>query len=188
MRGRGEQGVTLLELIVVIMILGVIVPVITASIVVGLQAAEGTADRVDLSHDAKLTGIYMVPDIQSAETVTLGSSTCTNATGTKVVTFGWDEEGTAVVVSYVADMTAHTLVRTVCRDAVQIANQTVTVAHNISDTPVSTTCSPNCAAPARTVTTVVEVCGRLPSGPAANTCRADTTYSFTVSARSRVQV
>lgn len=187
MRARGDDGVTLLELVVVIMVLGIIVPVISASIITGLKTAEGTADRIGLSHDAKLTGIYLVPDIQSAETVTLGSSACTSATGTPIASFAWDEDGVSVLTTYVADTTKHDLVRTVCRDAIQQDDRTVTVANNLSDTAIIATCAPSCGAFARTVTFVVEVCGRLPTGPSAGTCRAETPYTFTASARSRVE-
>lgn len=187
MRTSGERGMTLIELIVVIAVMGIIVPVISASIVMGLQTAEGTADKVSLSHDAKLTGIYAVPDIQSAANVSIGSSTCTTATGTKIISFDWQEEAVAVVVSYVADATKHHLVRTICRDAIQQNDQTVVLANNLSDSAVVAACSPNCGTAQRSVTLDVEVCGRMPTGPMVGTCRSGTTYAYHISARSRTQ-
>lgn len=188
MRARDDRGVTLIELLVVITVMSIVVPVIVASIVVGLQTAEGTADRVNLSHDAKISGVYLVPDIQSAQTVTLGSSTCTNAVGTQIISFSWNYEGVTVLTSYVENPTTRDLVRTVCNDGVQDQDLTVTVAHNLSDQAVTATCAPSCAATEREVQVNIELCGRLPSGPNAGTCRADTTHAFAVQARSRTQV
>lgn len=189
MRAHRESGFTLVEVLVVTVILALILPVMGSAIVASLRASGGTIDRLGVSQDAKLAGVNLVPDIQSADSVSTTAAGCAAgvAGATHVVSFAWNEDGVAVAVTYQREdtsasgvLTARRLRRYVCRDAVLQASA-VTVMQHVSDTAPAVTCAPSCGAQPRTVTLAASSCIRT----AAGTCDANSTFAFTVKATSR---
>src|SRR5690349_18629994 len=89
MTGRGEQGFTLIELIVSIAIMIIIGGVITTCLVVGLRTTGLTSDRVAQSSDAALLADYFVPDVQSTNAISITDASCGG--GTAVARFTWVE-------------------------------------------------------------------------------------------------
>lgn len=189
-RGQaGQGGFTLVEVLVVTVILAIILPVMASAIVAALRASGGTIDRLGVSQDAKLVGVNLVPDIQSADSVATGAAGCASgvAGAAHVASFAWDEDGVAVAVTYQQEdtsvsgvVTARRLRRYVCRDTVLQASS-VTVMQYVGDLAPTVTCTPSCGAKPRTVEVVANSCARTVTG----SCDANTLYAFTVSARSR---
>jgi prepilin-type N-terminal cleavage/methylation domain-containing protein len=92
---RGEQGFTLVELVISIAILGVIATAIGAAFVVSAHDSIGVADRIDRSHDAQIASAYLATDVQSAKSIVAAG--CTGS-GTNLINFSND--GTSASVSY----------------------------------------------------------------------------------------
>jgi prepilin-type N-terminal cleavage/methylation domain-containing protein len=114
---RRDEGVTLLEVLIVVTILGIIIGPLTASIIVFIKNTNATTDRMAESHDAQITAAYFTQDVQSIgvrdwsdavddddpyktfkPSIELGSAprgmaACPseNLTTTLVVRFAWDD-------------------------------------------------------------------------------------------------
>lgn len=88
---RRENGVTLIELLIAIAILGVLISALAGSIIVGLRTTDDTQRRMSESHDAQFLTTYLVPDVQSAEAITTSTPACGGST--PVVRFTWTDEG-----------------------------------------------------------------------------------------------
>jgi prepilin-type N-terminal cleavage/methylation domain-containing protein len=69
MRSRSEAGMTLIEVLVSVTILGVIVGPLTSSIILGLVSTKATDQRISDSSSAQLLSSYLVPDVQAAESI-----------------------------------------------------------------------------------------------------------------------
>ena len=65
-RCRGEEGMTLVELIMAITISGLIIGPLSAGLIIGLRTSGETATRLAGSSDAQFLAISLPPDIQSA--------------------------------------------------------------------------------------------------------------------------
>ena len=68
-RGRGEEGFTLVEMLMAIVISGFIVAPLTAGLIVGLRTTDETANRLTGSNDAQILSAWLPPDIQSTGNV-----------------------------------------------------------------------------------------------------------------------
>ena len=168
LRGRGaDEGFTLVELILAIIIIGVItVPL--ADIVIGyLKNVDATNARLIESHDVQIASAYWAQDVasigtrsatspypltQSVETnVAYGSSLypCGAAGTTPVATLAWDDSTgpgatTLVRVAYlIVTVSGQTeLHRLRCNGSATTPVSDVTVAHNLDPlTPPKVTCS-----------------------------------------------
>lgn len=62
---RGDDGFTLVELLVVMVILALIVAPLTAGVVVFLRNTDQTTDRLAESHDAQIAAIWFTQDVQN---------------------------------------------------------------------------------------------------------------------------
>lgn len=68
---EAEDGFTLAEMLVVIVILGIIFAALTASVILGLRTTKDSDARVTQSNSAQFTSVYFTRDVQSAEDVLL---------------------------------------------------------------------------------------------------------------------
>ncbi|HEY7224360.1 MAG TPA: prepilin-type N-terminal cleavage/methylation domain-containing protein [Micromonosporaceae bacterium] len=64
-RRRGDAGVTLIEVLIVVVILGVIIGPLTTAMILYLRNTEATTDRLAESHDAQIAAAYFTQDVQS---------------------------------------------------------------------------------------------------------------------------
>ncbi len=89
-RVRNENGFTLPELLVAIVILGIIMVAIGAMITTSFRTTTIVRARLDASRAPKLVSTYWVPDVEGAETVELGGGADDCGSGDRVlVTFMW---------------------------------------------------------------------------------------------------
>jgi prepilin-type N-terminal cleavage/methylation domain-containing protein len=115
---RTEEGFTLVELVVAIIIFSLIVVPISSAIVVGLRATPSTAGRLLELRDAQLLSTYLTADAESATpgsgTVTSGASLqtwdCASPvpSGTNVVRFTWFQTIGTTTTWYAVDYRAVT--------------------------------------------------------------------------------
>lgn len=85
-RLRAEDGFSLAELLVGIVVVGIIMGSIAAALIVGLRTTDQTTERLNESHDVQISSAYLANDVQSAASVSVtGAGTC--ASQTTIVTF-----------------------------------------------------------------------------------------------------
>lgn len=114
-RTERDRGVTLIELLIAIAILGVIIGPLAAAVIVYLRNTKATTDRMAESHDAQIASAYFVHDIQSAgvrdwttkpynplQSIELGVPMngglygCGSAATPVLVRFAWDDPAVGV--------------------------------------------------------------------------------------------
>ncbi|MDH4172080.1 MAG: prepilin-type N-terminal cleavage/methylation domain-containing protein, partial [Acidimicrobiia bacterium] len=146
MRKRRDDGFTLPEVLLSIVILGIIMSALSVAMITALRTRDEPAKKLGPSNDANLVSIYFGPDVQSAGQVSTdpaGSFDCaTTPAGTKVVSLGWrTADGVDIVTGYFADASVLTRVQCVKGGALTGTN---VVADNLGGcTPL-----PTCAAAA----------------------------------------
>lgn len=146
-RRGADAGVTLVELLVSVAILGLIAPVLTGSLVLGWRTTDATVDRLSDSRNRALVPSLFVRDVQNATTVAIGSGTCQQAGDTLVVRLRWTTtpaSGAAVdrVAAWVTTTTGGVtrLERRSCDDSSgsMSAVSSVTTAHGVVGAPAVT--------------------------------------------------
>ena len=75
---RPEEGFTLTEVLVTVVITGIIAGAVTASIIIGLRTTDATVNRLSDSRDAQLAAAYFGTDVQGADKVLTSSATCSS--------------------------------------------------------------------------------------------------------------
>jgi prepilin-type N-terminal cleavage/methylation domain-containing protein len=83
-RAADEHGVTLIELLVAVLILGAIAVPLTGSVIVGLKTTDKAQAALDDGAASDLLSIYLAPDVQNtdpAAPVSLGAKDCRGAEG-----------------------------------------------------------------------------------------------------------
>lgn len=201
MSTRNEDGFTLVELIIVIVIMGVVFGAITMAIITGLKTTTATDQRLSLSHDAEIASTWVTTDAQSANTIRTDATFPAGAPAScgpvavragagddgLVARFDWAEADGAVhkVVSYVLGTPANgerVLTRYLCVDSTTPVG-TREVSHNVGATlavacPAAGNDDAACASPwtNEEVKLTVGACAR----DVANACIADSAYSFTI--------
>ncbi len=156
---RDDRGVTLIEVLVSVVILGIIIAPLSAALIAFLRNTDDTTRRMDESHDVQITAAYFTQDVQaigvrdwSTSPYRLRQSIELNApfnsglypcgaTGTPnaLVRFAWDDPRSAaanpvvIAASYVVmpstDGLEQQLHRITCADGV--VQSDVVLAHNV---------------------------------------------------------
>jgi len=145
--GQGEDGFTLIELIIVTAVLPIIIGSITVALLSVLTLSGGVNNRISDSNDALIASSNFNRDVQSAVEMTTSSTVaCGASTGTQVLGLQWGANSSApggyqTVVSYVTvptpangtgGTTTYSLVRQVCTSGTSATpTSTTTVSHDI---------------------------------------------------------
>lgn len=147
-----DEGFTVIELMIAMMVMLIILTPLVASFVLGTQTALGSQQDVNNSADAQLLGYYFDIDVASAATVSPTSASCGGAGS--VLELSWTDGGSQVVAyRAVADAarqtelqqgsTVYRLERVLCN----AAGSTVTViARSLMSTPTAKCDAATCAA------------------------------------------
>ena len=173
--GRDDAGLTLVELLMTVVILGVIALPLGNAIIGVLKNTDATSDRLSLSHDAQISAAYFARDVASVGTrdysavgtplrqsiqrdaaYNAGGHTCgTATTPTAKVRFladRWDNSGSAPTMA--TDVVAYYLVpagsiselhRIKCTGSSTPASD-VTLAHYVDPATLTVACSTTCEA------------------------------------------
>lgn len=159
--GRREDGMTVIELLIAIMILGIIMAPLATAFVIGLQTTRGSELDAGDSADAQLIAGFWDIDIASAETVSTTGATC--GTGAAVVQLLLRDAG---VVRYVAyrglpdaarkaelqlPTDVYTLERVVCSDTSGTVVERQVLARTLRAVPTVTCDSGTCTSTPRRV-------------------------------------
>lgn len=162
-----ERGLTLIELLVSITILGIVMVVLTMAVIFGLGATKNANGSLDESNAAQFTALYFSRDVQGAEQVSVddATSTCGGAAELKLTSTTADR-----VVAYAVTGSPLQLVRRVCSPA--------------SATPTVTILVPSLSAAGDVAASVSGTRVTLDvNQPATET---DTGFNFTLAASSRI--
>ena len=137
-RARGEAGVTLLEMLVCLSILGIIFAVLATAVMEGLVATQQGDVKTDESNAAQFTAMYFTHDVQGAETVSVNdtAASCGGAALLKLLSPVADR-----TVAYVVTGSPLQLVRRVCSPAAAtpLASTLVPTLTNASNVTVALT-------------------------------------------------
>lgn len=148
MSSRRDEGLTVVELLISIMILGIIMAPLATSMVIGLATTRGSEIDAGNSADAQLLAGFFDIDVASAENVQIIDSLITCGTDQPIVQFRWrdgaiDRHVTYEVVNDVARQTYLNLIgpiyelqRVVCSDAAGTEVETHTLARTLTAVPV----------------------------------------------------
>jgi prepilin-type N-terminal cleavage/methylation domain-containing protein len=155
---RDDRGVTLVELLVALVLLGIIAVPLGGAMISFFKNNNATNDRLAESHDAQISAAYFASDVQSIGVRTyttatppfpLTTSVETDAppkTGTfpcgldsdvnAVIRMAWDDPTSAtarrtVIVSYVVRNSGRELHRLRCDDGTSTPDSDLVLAHNL---------------------------------------------------------
>jgi prepilin-type N-terminal cleavage/methylation domain-containing protein len=108
-----EDGVSLIELLVAVSILGVLMTVLASALFVGFGTTRDTHTRLDQSNAEQIVTMYVTKDVQGADTVQSGVvSTCGGPAALETTTRTDPAGAVNVTVAYRLDGTS--LVRQLC--------------------------------------------------------------------------
>jgi prepilin-type N-terminal cleavage/methylation domain-containing protein len=133
-RPRDEAGLTLVELLVSVSLLGLLMTALSAALFVGLRTTDDTQTSLGQSNAEQLVSTYLTKDIQAAATPprTSGTSACGNQAIVLETTTRSDPLAASnVTVAY--SLTGTDLVRQVCGPSPSLH----TIAHNITSLTAS---------------------------------------------------
>src|SRR4051794_40953157 len=94
MRRQSDDGFTLIEVLIALVLSGVIVAALGTAFSVGASNSKRTSQRLALSHDAEASARWFARDASSSARngVSLAPNTCVSGSGaTPVVSFTWPE-------------------------------------------------------------------------------------------------
>lgn len=172
---------SVIEIVVAFMVLGVIVAPLSTSVIIGLSSTERAAQRTTDTSDQQVLASYFSHDVQSADDVQT-ASTCGAGTGSSVVQLHWvDPVGAVDKVAAYRATTGGELLRVYCEGGSVV--KTITVVHALDTAPTVTCDGAACPASAgvpREVAMSVTTVGDKGPGPSYDT------YQFELSATRRV--
>jgi prepilin-type N-terminal cleavage/methylation domain-containing protein len=157
-RARSEEGFTLVELLVAMMISGIIMASIISAVYVGIRTTTGAQRGLDQSNAQQLIAHYFAADVQGACDPALSSPTCprspnpTTASGSacgSTAVFAMDSVSSATgitantTIAYVLQGTTFT--RVSCAYGAGAAVSTVPLAANVASAAVSYPVSGSCS-------------------------------------------
>ena len=96
-RGKGDDGFTLPEVLITVVMLGVMMTAITGALIVTIGPDQQAADRLVASHDGQLLALHLPQDLQSATLADTAPGAnlppaCTGlVTGTNVLRLEWSQ-------------------------------------------------------------------------------------------------
>jgi prepilin-type N-terminal cleavage/methylation domain-containing protein len=152
----GDRGLTLIELLITITILGIIAVPLSAALITYFQHTDDTTSRLGLSHDAQIASSYFTQDVQSMGTHNWGATdfplarsvytdgakpyACGPATPVALLRMSWDNPSAAhggpvwQVVYYLkpVDGGLSELHRVVCTGSPASQGPDLVLAHNVS--------------------------------------------------------
>ena len=184
---KSEEGFTLVELMISVVILGIIVGAMSAAIIVGLKTSDGTTNRLAESHDAQDVAAFFVTDVQSAVTVTYKAmdtvstvpAGCSPASSPLLV-FSWtDPSAGAEMVSYYS-ATSGSEAQLVRQQCVGGSSSTVVVAHLLDSSTPQVACAPPTTPTSCTNPGLVSPAPRTVSLTLSAVGSDGTTYSYTL--------
>lgn len=117
---RDEEGFTLLELCIVLVLVPIVMGALAAGLIAVLSLQSSVSTRVADSGDAQLVSVNFVPDVQSAAELTTDASASQCGTGTQLLGLEWNLNASSgiyeTVVSYVEQRqgTSYVLAREYC--------------------------------------------------------------------------
>ena len=131
---RSDEGFTLVEVVIALVLSSLIIGVITAALITSLNVSNSTTAQVNDSNETGLASSFLFRDAQSAGGIipttavmnlSLGVSTtdwagCTQGSAALVVRFSWIEQGSTPAASNVVTygLSGATLTRQICKDGV----------------------------------------------------------------------
>jgi prepilin-type N-terminal cleavage/methylation domain-containing protein len=142
---RGDDGFTLVELLLAIAILGIIAMPLSMGFITGLRFIGRSDEKFTDSRSALISAGYFAGDVANANTIVPNDATACG-TGTALVSFAWSDASAAVgapvnnKVSYVydtSDSTNKKLLRKYCANGSATGTQSV-AAISLGSTPVVT--------------------------------------------------
>lgn len=193
---RDDSGMSLIELLIAITVLGVIIGALGGGLIVAFRFSGETKNRLATSHDAQITAAYFAGDMASAEDLETGPSVllaCGAVVPAPSLSLAWTDPGThasdtgddtEISVSYVVlEESGETrLIRRLCREGT--VDSTTVMAHLVDPAHLpAVTCAPSpCGSSSTSASMTVTACVLDAGG----SCRTDEEpYEFTVSGTRR---
>ena len=175
-RLRIEEGLTLVELIISLGVLGVIIVPLTSSFLIGLIESTSTRDRVADSSAAQAISAYLLTDVQSSDTVAKTGSGCLpvagfGGTSTVKLQLNWLDPKTNVptVVTYIDHVPSgspqHALFRLECTGSTTTAQPLELAAYLDAANGFTVECdgTPTCTNPVKVVRVQIKAKSDSPS-------------------------
>jgi prepilin-type N-terminal cleavage/methylation domain-containing protein len=147
---RGDDGVTLIELLVCIAITGVVMSALAASFFASTRSINDSSARMANTHDSQMAASFFSSDVQSSRwvwtaTPPLAFPTC--GSGDSIVTFAWvgsDSQGKVATYRMINQDGERQLIRYLCSGPVlampMSPTSTVVIAHNLYTSPPIVDC------------------------------------------------
>jgi len=130
----GEDGFTLVEMIMGAVIVTLIAGAIGSALVVGMRTTDATTRRLSESHDLQISSAYLANDVQSAKSITVDPGTGNCASTRTLVTFTF--AGTGKVATYACGPASGQT-----RVTRTFAGSTVVLAHFAANAAPNVTCT-----------------------------------------------
>lgn len=180
---RSEEGVTLIELIVVVLVMGIIVAPLTTAVMTSLITTQQSLQRTGDTTDQQILASYFEHDVQSADTVSVPATSACGGAGA-VVEFQWEDPVGPIdkTVAYV--VTGTEMTRVSCESPG--STKSVPVTHALQSTPVAQCTTAGTTAPCTAAASTPESVSLDITVIGSSTGASRETHNFTLSATRRV--